>query len=622
MLEDKKKLKKELNFLDVFCLATGAMISSGLFVLPGIAHEQVGPALFISYFLGGLMALTGLLSQAELVSAMPKSGGAYFFVTRSMGPAVGTIQGILTWISLILKAAFALVGMAAFLKLIFPDIGTSMDKVPWVAILLAFFFLFLNALGAKKAGKAQSYLVFALIGSLVLYAIYSIPEMAVQNLTPFAPFGLEAIFITAGFIFISYGGLLKVASIAEEVKNADRVIPQAMIASLLVVTLFYTVIVLVTTGVLGAEKLNGNLTPLSTAAQMTMGNWGYILLSLAAVFSFITTANAGIMAAARYPLALGRDKLLPSVLSTLHEKYQTPIISIIFSGVVLILCLFLKLDILVELASTVLILTFIFSHCSVIIMRASKVQNYRPTFKSPLYPWVQIVGIILFMFILFEMSTKVFFVKLVLIGAAFLIYWFYGRLRSEQKFALLHIIERLTAKELVTGHLENELKEIVRERDEIVRDRFDHLVEECAVLDLDSRQTVESVFEKVSHLIAKDVKATPESIELKLFKRERAGSTVINEDIAIPHVITPGENHFNIVLVRCREGIIFNDEYQNVNAVFFLYGSQDERMFHLRALSAIAQIVSNPNFDDVWMRQTSEQGLRDAILLGTRRRNK
>lgn len=86
------KLKKELNLLDVFCIASGAMISSGLFILPGLAHAQAGPAVILSYLFAGLLAMTGMLSQAELVSAMPKTGGTYFYVTRSMGPAMGREQ--------------------------------------------------------------------------------------------------------------------------------------------------------------------------------------------------------------------------------------------------------------------------------------------------------------------------------------------------------------------------------------------------------------------------------------------------------------------------------------------------------------------------------------------------
>lgn len=620
-MSEAKKLKQELGFWDVFCLATGAMISSGLFVLPGIAHVKVGPALFIAYSLAGLLALTGVFSQAELVSAMPKSGGAYFFVTRSLGPAVGTMQGLLTWFSLLLKAAFALVGMAAFIKLILPSLADTMTVVPWAAILLALAFLFLNFLGAKKAGSAQIYLVVFLLASLVLYVAFGLPAMEVQNLTPFMPYGLQAVFVSTGFIFIAYGGLLKVASVAEEVKQAERVIPRAMIASLIVVSFFYSLVVLVTSGILGAQRLDGSLTPLSVGAEISMGGWGVVVMSIAAIMSFITTANAGIMAASRYPMALSRDKLLPEVLGTIHPRTQTPVISIIISGVVLIMCLFLKLDLLVELASTVLILTFVLSHLSVLILRESKLQNYRPTFTSPLYPWLQIVSTIIFIFILFEMSRQVFFVKIVVMAVAFFIYWFYGRLRSEQKYALLHIIERLTARELVTGQLEDELKGIIRERDSITKDRFDNIIEDCPVLDLPGPLTVDQFFEQAAARIAAETSHRCDEIELALIKREREGTTVINDEVAIPHIILEGDHEFSIVLARCREGIAFTEEHPDVHAVFILYGSRDERSFHLRALSAIAQIVSDPKFSEHWLKAKSEQGLRDVVLLGKRQRS-
>ena len=112
------KLKKELGLIHVFAIASGAMISSGLFILPGLAHAQAGPAVVVSYLLAGLLAMTGMLSQAELVSAMPKAGGDYFYITRSMGPAVGSISGLITWFSLSLKSAFALLGIGYFAALV------------------------------------------------------------------------------------------------------------------------------------------------------------------------------------------------------------------------------------------------------------------------------------------------------------------------------------------------------------------------------------------------------------------------------------------------------------------------------------------------------------------------
>ena len=93
------KLKKELKLIDVFCITSGAMLS-GLFILPGLAYVMAGPGVLVSYLLAAILALTGLLSQAELATAMPKAGGTYFYVTRSMGSAVGTVYGMITWLSL------------------------------------------------------------------------------------------------------------------------------------------------------------------------------------------------------------------------------------------------------------------------------------------------------------------------------------------------------------------------------------------------------------------------------------------------------------------------------------------------------------------------------------------
>ena len=150
-------LKKELGLIDVFCLASGAMISSGLFILPGMAHARAGPAVIARYFLAALFALTGLLSQAELVSAMPKAGGTSFYVTRTMGPAMGAVDGLVTWFSLTLKSAFALVGMAAFTAYII-DLDVRL-----IAMTLCVVFVALNLVGIKEAAKVQVVLVTARI---------------------------------------------------------------------------------------------------------------------------------------------------------------------------------------------------------------------------------------------------------------------------------------------------------------------------------------------------------------------------------------------------------------------------------------------------------------------------
>ncbi len=472
------KLKKELNLLDVFSITAGAILSSGLFILPGLAHAQAGPAILISYFLAALLATTGMLSQAELASAMPRAGGTYFYVTLSMGSAVGTLYGITTLLALSLKSAFELVGMAIFTRLII-DIDIHI-----IAVSLCLIFIFVNIIGAKEAGRVQVVLVSVIIVALLVYVIRGLPLIKVQHLDPIAPQGIKAILSTAGFVFLSYGGLLKVASIAEEVKDPGRVLPLGMILSLLVVVILYMVVIFVTVGVLDDAVLNHSLTPVSDGAAAFLGSGGKIALGIVAILAFTSATNAGIMGASRYPLALSRDDLLPSFLGKVNAKFKTPHVAILVTGIFIIAALFLKLDIIVKAASSVLILTYIFTCLAIIIMRESRLQNYQPHFRAPLYPWLQVFGIIGFVVLLLEIGKEALLVSLVLISSGLFVYWFYGRIRSEREYALLHLIERITAKELTTHSLETELKEIITERDDIIKDRFDRIIERSVVLDI------------------------------------------------------------------------------------------------------------------------------------------
>ncbi len=613
------KLKRSLGLIDVFAIASGAMISSGLFVLPGLAYVQAGPAVVLSYLLAGIFALAGMFSQAELVSAMPKAGGTYFYVTRSLGPALGTIDGLITWFSVSLKSAFALVGMAAFLELVVPvDIHTA-------AISLCVIFVLINLIGIKEAGRLQVFLVTFLIAILIFYVAKGFSRINVRNFEPLLPYGYKGLLATAGFVFVSYGGLLKTSSIAEEVKDPAYNVPRGMMFSMFVVVLLYLSVVLVTTGILGDALKHSphtgapSLTPISDAAYIIMGRGGQILLSIAAILAFISTANAGIMAASRYPMALSRDALLPQFFSKVNRRFRTPHLAIIFTGVFMVFALFLKLKILVEAASTVLILTYIFSCLSVLIMRESRIFNYQPRFKSPLYPFLQIGGILGYGILLFEMGKEALLVSILLIVIGFVIYLFYGRYASRE-YALLHFIERITAKELTTRFLESELKEIIRERDVIVKDRFDHIIEKAVVLDIDNEISREEFFKQLSRIIAKRLNLNPDVVLERLHQREEESSTAISPTLAIPHIVVEGRGVFDIFLIRAKKGIRFSEEAPSVSAIFVLVGTADERNFHLRALAAIAQIVQSRDFEKKWIAARSQDELRDVILLGERKR--
>jgi len=196
----------------------------------------------------------------------------------------------------------------------------------------------------------------------------------------------------------------------------------------------------------------------------------------------------------------------------------------------------------------------------------------------------------------------------------------YVRPKVSREFALIHVIQRITAREITTRYLEIELKGIIRERDNIIEDRFDHLIKECTILDLEKHYTMDEFFRETSRVLAGEFALEEDALCTLLNKREAESSTVIRPGLAIPHIIVKGEDKFRILLARCKFGITFPGAPTDVHIVFVLAGTRDERNFHLRALAAIAEIAQDEDFDKKWLAAKNKHELRDIILLAERKR--
>ena len=617
VIEKSKNLKKELGLIHVFAIATGAMISSGIFLLPGLAFARTGPSVVVSYFIAGMLALTGLISVAELVTAMPKAGGDYYYVTRGMGPAVGSIAGTLAWFALSLKTAFALVGISAFTDLFF-DIPFQVT-----GLVLCFIFVVINLFGTKHAGGFQVVFVLGLLAIMGFFVVTGLPNVNVDNFEPFSFKGTTGIIFTAGFVFTSYGGLLKISGVAEEVKNPGKNIPLGMILSLFVVISFYALMVFIAVGTMEADKLSSSLTPIVDSAGTFLGKPGVWAIGIAAILAFVSTANAGIMAASRYLFAMSRDDLAPQFLNRTNRKFETPHWAIVVTGLFISAALFAKLDVLVEATSLVMISGYILSCLCVIIMRESDVQNYHPIFKTPYYPIPQIAGILGFSYIILEMGHEAYLIILGLLTFSFIIYWFYGRKGITQEYALMHLIEKITSKKIVSGHLESELRQVIRERDSIVMDNFDKMVSHCPILDIDENMEADELFNIIAQALSQRLCLSQDKL-LNLFReREKQCSTAIIPGIAIPHIVMEDCDNFDMVVVRAKKGITFpcSDNTEPVKIIFAIAGSIKKRTFHLQTLANIAQIASDGRIFDKWLEAKGEQGIRDLILLSKRLRS-
>jgi len=196
-----------------------------------------------------------------------------------------------------------------------------------------------------------------------------------------------------------------------------------------------------------------------------------------------------------------------------------------------------------------------------------------------------------------------------------------------REHAMAHLVEKMAPRALASDSLATEVRKMVQTGPEQTApakpgpmDRFDRFIEESLVLDLDRRVDVDTLFRQIADALAPRLATSSDRIYDLLVTREKESSTAITQRLAIPHIIIEGSHAFAILLARCREGIPFSDAAPMVHAVFVLAGTKDERNFHLQALSAIAQIVQNPNFERLWLRAKNAQALREVVLRAERKR--
>ncbi|NKB23064.1 MAG: amino acid permease [Kiritimatiellae bacterium] len=616
-----KRLKKELGLLNVYAIATGTTLSAGFFLLPGLAVQHAGPAVILAYLIAAIPLIPAMFSIVELGTAMPRAGGAYYFLDRSMGPLVGTIGGIGTWIALVFKTTFALIGMGAYVQLIFPNL-------PVLPLALAFALLFgaINMVGAKSAGLFQVLLVGGLLSILVWFMGGGMPHVNLAHFSGFFDKGWDAIFSTAGLVYISYVGVTKVASVSEEIKDPEKSLPRGVFLSLGTAILIYAVGLYVMTGVAGASGLEGDYTPVATTAKLIFGEWGVKLITIAALCAFASVTNAGILSASRYPLAMSRDHLLPSFFCKLSRR-DIPISGVLVTvGSIVVILLLLNATKIAKLASAFQLLMFALLCLAVIVMRESKIPSYDPGYRSPCYPWIQILGIVFPALLIASMGWLPVLFTTGLLAVSVGWYFRYAHKYVRREGAIYHIFERLGRRRY--EELDTELRGILKEKGLRAEDPFDDIVTRAHVIDLEPGKNFEAAARKASHLLAQRVNSSADHLLDGFMKGTRIGATPVSHSAALPHLRLPAVADPQMVLVRVKEGLYIDmaDAFEGqedqssepVYAIMFLISSKDDPGQHLRILSQIASRVDDSGFMGEWLQSADDQAMKESLLRNDR----
>jgi amino acid transporter/nucleotide-binding universal stress UspA family protein len=443
--EGEVTLARTLGLFDASMIGLGAMIGAGVFVLTGIAAGEAGPAAIIAFALNGIVTTFTAFTYAELASAIPEAGGGYSFVKRAMPTQLGFLAGWMLWFAYTVACALYAVGFGGyFVELVsvyWPgayDLLVAALGHRWAVSLVTFvisaFFVSLNVLGADVTGKAENIVTMTKIIILGVFIAFGLGALvrrpdALSAFNPLFPRGFGGVVAAMGLTFIAFEGYDLIATISEEVREPTKNIPKATFISLWAAVVIYLFILLVAIGAVDPHKfaiygktyselpadlgihtpLNPNNPTITTsweilgiyketaivrAAENFMPAFGVAIIVFGGLFSTMSALNASVLASSRVGFSMGRERMLPPALATIHPQRRTPHVAVLITGfIIVIVAVALPVEVVGSGASLMFLLSFAMTNAAMILIRIRE-PGLERGYKAPLFPLLPILGIV------------------------------------------------------------------------------------------------------------------------------------------------------------------------------------------------------------------------------------
>ncbi|WP_254271846.1 amino acid permease [Haloarcula marina] len=451
-----EELAKDLGPLAALTIGVGTMIGAGIFVLPGDAIIKAGSMASVAFVLGGVIAMFTALSASELGTAMPRSGGAYYYVNHALGPLFGSIAGWANWLGLAFASAFYMVGFGRYIARIFGLSGSigvgplSMEVVKLVALVGAGLFVLINYVGAKETGRLQNAIVVLLVAILAVFTLLGTLRADPANLPEAS--SVVTTLETTGLIFVSYLGFVQITSVAEEIKDPGKNLPRAVIGSVVIVTVIYALVLVIMSAAVPQGFIEEVLTAAGTNNPIAVVEVGQYLqgavmggaLLFGGLLATASSANASILASSRINFAMGRDRIVTPALNEIHPRFGTPYRAIaITGGLILLFIVIGDLTLLSGAASGLHLIIYGLLNAALIVMRYVAPEEYAPDFTVPLFPLLPILGAVLSFALLGFVERNALLLSFGIAAAAIVWYGLYARTRTEKQGILSeHILSR------------------------------------------------------------------------------------------------------------------------------------------------------------------------------------
>jgi basic amino acid/polyamine antiporter, APA family len=471
-------LRRDLNAFDLTMLGIGAIIGAGIFVLTGVsAATQTGPAIVLSFVVAGVGCACAALAYAELAASIGGCGSAYGYGYAGFGEFPGWVIGWMLIAEYAIAVSAVSVGWSGYFNSAIQSFGAwvgapglaaglpqsllhgpldatpGMINLPAVGLVIAL--VWLLASGAKVSARANEIMVFIKLAAVALFIGVALFHINAANWTPFIPptevvpgstsgfswdmklievltgggeatrYGVPGIFGGAAIIFFAYLGFDAVSTSAEETANPQRDLPIGILGSLVICTVLYIIVSGLLTGIVSYKELNV-ASPVAFALQKAGSNWAAGFISLGAIAGLTTVCLVMYYGLTRLLFAIARDGLLPVSLAKLSDKSRSPVRIIYFTGAIMVVMSgFVSLGNLASLTNFATLAAFIVVCGGVLLLRKKHPEMPRP-FKTPGYPFVPILGILVCGYLMLNLSLTTWVAFAVWMSIGLVIYFGYS----------------------------------------------------------------------------------------------------------------------------------------------------------------------------------------------------
>lgn len=423
----KIRLKRDISLSVAILYGVGIILGAGVYALIGEASGLAGNSVWLSFVLAAAVSAFTGLSYMELISMFPRSAAEYIYVKNAFGNKLLAFN--VGWVEIfadIIATSAVSLGFAGYFHALFgtPIVLTALGLILALSAI--------NFWGIKESARVNIVFSMVEIAGLIFVILLALFYGHYGNVNYLEmPFGIGGTLSAAALIFFAYIGFEDLANISEEVKDARKNVPKALLISVVVTTVIYVLVGMAVVSLVGWQELAESKAPLAFAVSSVLGGQAFWLMSIIALFATANTVLVGLIVGSREMYGMSVDGSLPSALSRIHYKRRTPWIAVIvtmFFAMSFVLLGHIKIVASITDLGTFYI--FIFVNAAAIALRY-KMPEAERMFRTPLnigkFPLIPLFGLLSSLVLVSHLSMDAILIGLGVALVGVVVYLIYKR---------------------------------------------------------------------------------------------------------------------------------------------------------------------------------------------------